>query len=161
MPGARKYVHLRIGEESLEVKCLRDGTLDCDLETGEVFSVKNGQRIKRSLFKDADGYLFFTLNRERSKKAGKPERDLRGKLRYRHRRSVLVHRLVKIKAIAYGKGGENWREFVTDLPRGVDVNHLGERDDNRQHKLELQSEAANRAKRKMTNEEWAELQATF
>lgn len=173
------------GKESLEVKCLRDGSLDCDADTGEVFSVKpDGSRTKRRLHVDRDGYLLFYLNRERRR--GKPDRSGRR----RARRGVLVHRLVKIKAIAVAKGGDNWRKYVCDLPRGVDVNHIvcpdlaaqieelrglpslttaqsellvrlvyRARQDNRASKLELATERANRSKTEMTDEEFAALKA--
>lgn len=39
----RKYVHLKPGEESLEVKCLRDGTLDVCLDYGDVYSIRGGR----------------------------------------------------------------------------------------------------------------------
>lgn len=156
----KKRSHLRTGEVSLEVRCLRDGSLDVDLDSGRVFSTINGKTRERKLIADKDGYLRFLLNRERSQKRGKPQRDGK-KLRYRKSRQVLVNRLVKIKALAVAKGGANWRLYVADLPRGVDVNHLGPRDDNRSHQLELQTERANRSKKAMTAEEFARIAEVF
>ena len=160
-----KKVFLRYGETSLEVQCLRDGTLDVDIETGEVFSVRNGVRTARRLKRDEDGYLGFYLNRERKRKQGKPERDRdrngKERLRYRKRRYVRVNRIVKIVAIAKAKGGKNWRQYCCDLPAGIDVNHLGARDDNRAKMLDLQTGLANRARREMTDEEWKQLQEVF
>jgi hypothetical protein len=155
----RKFVHLPPGEESLEVKCLRDGSLDVCLDCGSVYSVRGSRRIKRRLYADEDGYLSFTLNREKRKRTGKPERD-GSRNRWRKRRNVLVHRLVKIKAIAVAKGGSNWRSFVCDLPRAVDVNHINSiRSDNRAENLELMTERANRLRRPATDEELEELKA--
>lgn len=144
------------GRVSLEVECLRDGTLDVDLETGEAFSVRKGVRTKRRLRTDEDGYKMFYLNRERSDKRGGKEYCRRKKgFRYRRRRGVFVHRIVKIKAIAIAKGGDqNWRQYVEDLPRGVDVNHWDRnRANNRAGNLELQTELANRSRRAMTQAE--------
>jgi len=156
----KKTARPRKGSESLEVRCLRDGTLDVCLETGTVYSARGGQRTKaRATREDRHGYLWFQLNRERPKKVGRCERERRGKhvvRRYRERRSVLVHRLVKIKAIAVGMGGDHWRCYVTDLPRGVDVNHIeGNRRDNRACKLELQTERVNRGRGEMQPEDYA------
>lgn len=72
---------------------------------------------------------------------------------------MLVNRLVKIKAIAWALGGQHWRQYVKDLPPGIDVNHIGARDDNREHMIELQTEGANRRRREMTPEEFEEAQA--
>lgn len=150
------------GRASLEVECLRDGTLDVDLETGEVFSVRRGERKKRRLRTDDDGYKSFYLNRERRDKRGGKEycRKTKG-FRYRRRRLVFVHRVVKIKAIALAKGGDhNWRDYVEDLPRGVDVNHFDrDRANNRAGNLELQTELANRSRRAMTAAELREVRA--
>lgn len=159
--GPLKKLHIPRGQESLEVRCLRDGSLDCDLETGDVFSVRGDVRKKRRPGPDKDGYLAINLNREKEKKLGKPEIERRGKeriKRYRHRRFVMVHRLVKIKALAVAKGASQWRQYVTDLPRGVDVDHLDRnRSNNRADNLALKTELANRSNREMTEEEWQEL----
>ncbi len=160
-----KKVFLRYGRESLEVKCLKDGTLDVDIETGEVFSVRYGKRFKRKLEKDEDGYWKFGLNRERKAKRGKPvnERRSNGKtyFRYRSRRTVFVHRLVKIKALAIAKGGRNWQQYVKDLPIGIDVNHLSGKDNNNHLQLELQTELANRTRTEMSDADYAALQEAF
>lgn len=165
MRKARKSIHTPADTEPLEVQCLKDGTLDCCLETGDVFSVRRGKRTKMRLRTDVDGYLGFSLNRERATKRGKPWREMRDgkeRLRYRSRRYVLVNRLIKIKALAVAKGGDNWRSFVSAKPlRGLDVNHIGKRSDNRNCMLELQTERANRSRSPMTDEEYAELQASF
>lgn len=152
--------------ESLEVRCLRDGTLDVCLDTGAVYSARGGQRTKAMKLKaDRGGYLQFQLNRERSRKVGRAEwrRDgKRLKKRFRERRAVLVHRLVKIKAVAVGVGGEHWRQYVTDLPPGVDVNHIeGNRGDNRACKLELQTERINRGRGQMEPEDYAACQPDY
>jgi hypothetical protein len=153
-----KRIHLRRGKESLEVKCLRDGTLDVRLNTGIVLGLVRGAWIPKSLRRDEDGYLGFCLNREKVDRRGKPSTERRGRKivhRYRERRYVLVHRLVKIKAIAVALGGRNWRKFARDLPPGIDVNHLPgvRRDDNRHRGIELATERANRARDEMTPEE--------
>lgn len=157
----RKHIHLPPGVESLEVRCLRDGSLDCCLETGRVFGLVRGEWVEKRLRYDADGYLHFDLNRDRKKRVGRPERCRNGRLRFRERRCVRVNRLVKIKAIAVAKGGSNWRQHVADLPRGVDVNHLGARDDNRASMLELMTERANRSRTEMNDDEWEALRAAF
>jgi hypothetical protein len=163
--GPLKKIYLPPGEESLEVTCLRNGTLDVRLTTGEVLGFVRGKWIVKRLKKDDDGYLMFFLNRERKQRRGKPIRERRpnGKerLRYRDRRCVLVHRLVKIKALAVAKGGRRWREYVADLPRGIDVNHDGPKDDNRAWRLTMETERANRSNTEMTDEEWDQLQAVF
>ena len=161
--GRLKKIHLRRGKKSLEVRCLRNGTLDVDLETGKVSGFVRGEWKNKRLKKDNDGYMGFHLCRERKSKRGKPIREVRpnGKERnrYRDRRYVLVHRLVKIKAIAVGLRGNNWRQYVKDLPPGIDVNHRGERDNNNHLMIELQTEAANRRRREMTPEEQEEINA--
>lgn len=158
VPPTTKRCHLPPGVTSLEVLCLRDGTLDVDLETGDVFSVRGDKRTKRKLDPDDDGYLCFWLNRERKDRRGKAERDGNRK-RYRYRRVVLAHRLVKIKHLAVAKGGSKWRQYATDLPRGVDVNHIDRvRHHNWADNLELQTEAVNRARGEMTEQEIADLE---
>lgn len=161
MHGPLKKIHLRHGEDSLEVRCLKNGTLDVELSTGKVLGLVRGEWKAKKLKLDDCGYLGFFLNRERKHKRGKPIREVRpnGKerKRYRDRRYVLVNRLVKIKAIAVALGGKNWRNHVKDLPLGVDVNHLGARNNNAHDMLELQTEAANRRRREMTPEELDEI----
>jgi hypothetical protein len=150
--------------EPLEVECLRNGTLDCDLSTGEVFSVRKGIPRPMALQADKDGYLCFSLRRDCKPPQGKPEacHSKKGHIRYRLRRWIRVNRLVKVKAIAVAKGGRNWRSFVRPLPAGVDVNHLdGRRDNNASDNLELSTERANRERRDMTDEEYEELLATW
>lgn len=155
--GRLKKIHLRRGEDSLEVRCLKNGTLDVELSTGKVLGFVRGEWRYKRLKLDDDGYLGFFLNRERRHKLGKPIREVRpnGKerLRYRDRRYVLVNRLVKIKAIAVALGGQHWRSYCKDLPPGVDVNHIGAKNNNAHDMLELQTEAANRRRREMTPEE--------
>lgn len=147
----RKYIHAK--GEPLEVQCLKDGTLDVLLRDGTVFG-KNRKPLK--LHKDKDGYWGFWLNRERKGKRGKPERDGKRE-RYRNRRYVLVHRLVKIKAIAVGLGGLNWRKYVSELPiRGLDVNHTRGKDNNGANYLEIATERANRGKTEMSEAEYRE-----
>jgi hypothetical protein len=132
------------------------------LTTGEVFSLVRGKRKRFILSEDKDGYLHVHLARERSDRRGKPEIEVRnGKRieRYRNRRYVRVNRLVKMKSLAVAKGGSDWRKYVKDLPRGVDVNHKGDRKDNHHMRLTLETELANRMKREMTPEEQAEINA--
>lgn len=145
---------------NLEVLCLRQGSLDVDVLTGEVFSVRRGAHWPMKLREDKDGYLCFGLNRD-SKSRGKACKCKRtGKVRYRVYRWVRVNRLVKIKAMAIAKGGRNWRKFVADLPLGVDVNHIDtDRQNNNHENLELSTERANRARKELSEEELAKLQA--
>lgn len=162
--GPLKRVHLKYGETSLECLCLRDGSLDVDLTTGVVTSNAKGRRKRMKLSEDKDGYLHIHLNRERKDRRGKPEigRDRKGNetRRYRIRRYVRVNRLVKMKSIAVGIGGNDWRHYVTDLPRGVDVNHGDlDRKNNHHMNLSLQGELTNRQRRELTPEEAAEIAA--
>lgn len=148
----------------LEVECLANGTLDCDLATGEVFSIRKGIPRPMALQPDKDGYPCFSLRRECKPPKGKPEACHRrkGHMRFRRRRWVRVNRLIKVKAIAVAKGGRNWRAFVQPLPMGVDVNHLdGCRTNNVSDNLELSTEIANRSRREMSDEEFQELLATW
>ncbi len=161
---SRKHsTHVSKGKESLEVLCFRDGSLDVCLTTGKAFYFKHGKRVERSLRLDKDGYLHFDLNRERSCKRGRPSTERsHGKTinRWRDRRFVRVNRAVKIKAIAVGLGGDNWRKYVKDLPRGVDVNHIDRvRHHNWSDNLELQTERANRGGSEMTEKELAGIRA--
>lgn len=157
MYGSLKTFRPPKGKDSLEVRCLKNGTLDVDMETGKVLGFVRGEWKAKKLKKDKDGYLGFFLNRERKHKRGKPIREVRsnGKVRhrYRDRRYVLVNRLVKIKAIAVALGGHNWRAYAKDLPPGIDVNHRGAKDNNNHLMIELQTEGANRRRREMTPEE--------
>lgn len=160
--GPLKKIHLPHGVESLECKCLRDGTLDVNLTTGEVFSLATGKRKRMTLAEDSDGYLHIHLSRERDDRRGKAEMQMRNGTRikrYRHRRFVRVNRLVKMKSIAVGKGGNEWRKYVRDLPRGLDVNHTKGRKNNHHMTLTMATELANRTKRPMTAEEQAEVNA--
>lgn len=148
----------------LEVECLKDGSLDCDLQTGEVFSVRKGVPRPMAIYPDKDGYLCFSLRRECKPPRGKPEAipGSKGRTRFRLRRWVRVNRLIKTKAIAVAKGGRNWRAFLQALPAGVDVNHIdGGRDNNVADNLELSTELANRSRRDMSDEEFEELLATW
>jgi len=159
-----KRVHLPAGKESLECRCLRDGSLDVSLITGEVISFALGKRHVMALLRDRDGYLHISLNRERPDRRGKAseERGRDGKLRkrYRERRFVRLNRLVMMKRLAVEAGGRQWREFVKDLPRGVDVNHDDlVRHNNHHENLRMQTEAANRGRRENTPEEQAEIDA--
>lgn len=156
-----KRCHLPPGVISLEVLCLRDGTLDVCLETGKVFGIRGGKRKVRKIRVDEDGYHSIYLNREKKDRRGKFEKDnRRNSRRWRYRRLVFVHRLVKIKALAIAKGGStNWRQFATDLPRGIDVNHVDRNRSNNHHgNLELQTEKANRTRGEMTEEDVAALE---
>ncbi len=158
-----KTIHLKCGETSLECLCLRDGSLDVNLASGEVTSMARGRQRTRKVRADDDGYLYFDLSRERPDRRGKAEisrRNGKVKKRYRIRRFVAVHRLVKMKELAIKAGGDAWRDHVKDLPRGIDVDH-GDRDrqNNNYRNLSLKTEAANRGKREMTPEEEAEIAA--
>jgi hypothetical protein len=142
--------------EPLEVECLRDGSLDVDLRTGEVFSVRHGVPRERKTWAAGNGYIVFGLNRDRPD--GKISKGDRG--RRRVRRTVLVHRLVKIKHLAVARGGRNWRQFVAPLPLGVDVNHIDHhRDHNHSSNLELSTQRANRGQDEMTEQEYEQLAA--
>lgn len=114
--------------ESLMVRCLRDGSLDVDLETGNVWSWKRGewcQPVKTR--RDEDGYVKFTLSRKAPKSSRKrPDRDGRR----REHMTVFVHRLVMVKKIAVAANEERWRTVLRDLPGSTEVHH---KDENRQH----------------------------
>lgn len=159
-----KRVHLKRGQPSLECQCLRDGTLDVDLITGVVTSMaRNRPRVLTSQ-PDKDGYLHVNLSRERGDRRGTPklERNRKGEviMRHRIRRYVRVHRLVKMKDMAVKKGGVDWRSHVRDLPVGVDIDHGDlNRANNHHENLTLKTEAANRGKREMTQEEADEIAA--
>lgn len=157
-----KKVHVQHGKETLECKCLRDGTLDVNLTTGEVFSLVRSRKAMK-LSEDRDVYLHINLARERKDRRGKPEVERRRNGTrvnlYRHRRFVRVNRLVKMKSLAVAMGGSDWRRYVTDLSRGIDVNHKGPRNVNNHLMLTLETEQANRTRREMTPEEQAEVNA--
>lgn len=158
----RKKVFLRSGKDSLECRCLRDGTLDVNLITGTVTSYVSGKPRAMTLQVDKDGYMHIQLNRERPDRRGKATEERRHGVvvkRYRERRYVRVNRLVMMKRLAVKAGGALWREFVKDLPR-VDVNHEDcQRSNNHYRNLTLMTEAANRGKREMTPEEQAAIDA--
>lgn len=142
--------------ETLAIAMLRDGRIDCDLATGEVFTIRDGVPYAKAMTPDKDGYLTIMVQRSRGKGNGNPDKWGR----FRDVRNVRVNRLVKIKAMAVAKGGRNWRSFVAPLPRGADVNHIDtNRENNASDNLELSTERANRGRREMTEEELAELQA--
>lgn len=109
------------------VRCLRDGSLDVDLETGKVWTWKRGmwcQPIKTRV--DEDGYVKFTLSREAPKSSRKrPDRDGRR----REHMTVFVHRLVMVKKIAVAANEERWRTVVRDLPGSTEVHHKNEQRD--------------------------------
>lgn len=159
--SGQKRSHVPKGRETLECLCLRDGTLDVSLITGEVTTRARGRYKQVKLSADKDGYLHFNLSRERKDRRGKPEIERRGGKevkRYRIRRYVRVHRLVKMKDQAikasHAARSNDWRSYVKNLPRGVDVNHVDfTRDNNANDNLTLQTEAANRGRREMTQEE--------
>ena len=157
--GKRKKLFTPKGKPSLAAECLRDGTIDVDLSTGEVYSTaKGGVRRPMKLRTDPDGYLGFHLNREKKRRVGKPERD-RHRVRFRRRQYVQVHRLAYMKKVAIlwsDFHGGHWRDHVQDLPRGVDVDHKDlNRSNNTIANLRLKTEAANRSRREMTAEEAA------
>ncbi len=86
------------------------------------------------------GYESFSLHRSKEGRSRK--------------RTVLVHRLVKAKAIAFAVGGKEWRKWVKPLPRCVDVEHLNAKKwDNRNLNLELQDYGTNRPRVHMTEKE--------
>jgi len=168
--GPLKKIHLPVGEVPLEVECLRDGTLDVCLKSGRVYTLLGGERRELKTREDDDGYLVFDLSRapkapKRGKKTEYVDKLKNGKritrIRYRRRRRVRVHRLVKLKSLALAKGGIRWRQYANDLPRGTDVNHLGAKTDNRDCMLCLETEMANRSRREMTDEEWELQRAAF
>jgi hypothetical protein len=147
--GKLKKIHVTTGRETLECKRLKDGTLDVCLKTGKVFGAR-GQEM--AINPDKDGYLCVCIHREKKQRRGKPERSGES-VRFRERRTVLVHRLVKMKAIAVALGGHNWRLYVRDI-RGIDVNHFDRSRTNNHHEnLMLESEATNRARAEATADE--------
>lgn len=118
----RRYLHRDV--ESLMVRCLRDGSLDVDLETGKVWTWKRGDwcqpvRTRR----DEDGYVKFTLSRE-APPSSRKRRDRDG--RRREHMTVFVHRLVMVKKIAIAANEERWRNVVRDLPGSTEVHHKDE-----------------------------------
>jgi hypothetical protein len=119
----RKYVH-RDGE-SLMVRCLRDGSLDVSLATGNVISLTRGRRRYLATRLDEDGYRKFTLSRESKTKRRK---DSSG--RRREHMTVFVHRLVMVKKIAVAANPERWRTVVRDLAGSTEVHHKDENTDN-------------------------------
>lgn len=113
----RKYLHR--DQESLMVRCLRDGSLDVDLETGKVWSWRVGDWCRPLKTRtDEDGYIKFTLSRESKTKRRK---DSDG--RRREHMTVFVHRLVMVKKIAVAANEERWRTAVRDLPGSMEVHH--------------------------------------
>lgn len=148
-----KRCHLAPGVESLETILLREGLIDVDLDTGLVFSVRNGIRVPMAISLTKKGYAYVQLQKEKSRKQGSQHRD-GARTRYRTRRNALVHRIVKIKSIAVAMGGSRWRDHVRPLPRRVDVNHIDRnRFNNAASNLELQTEAANRARQESKDHE--------
>lgn len=115
----RKYLHRDV--ESLMVRCLRDGSLDVDLESGVVWSWKRGDWCKPVKTRtDEDGYIKFTLSRKAPPTSRKPK-DRDG--RRREHMTVFVHRLVMVKKIAVAANEERWRTVVRDLPGSTEVHH--------------------------------------
>lgn len=152
-PPAYRRLHLSKGTEPLEVKLLRDGKIDADLETGLIYSVRGEKRTLLKINTTEKGYCYVQLGEERSDRQGKFQRDGERR-RYRTRRNAFVNRIVKIKAVAVAMGGRNWRNHVRPLPRGVDVNHWNrDRSDNRADNLELATQLANRLRRAQTEGE--------
>lgn len=101
------------------VRCLRDGTLDVDLETGRVESWARGDWVRfLNVREDEDGYLKFTLSRESKSRRRK---DRNG--RRREHMTVFVHRLVMVKKIAVAANPDRWRTVVRDLHGDTDVHH--------------------------------------
>lgn len=159
-PWSRKTRFRPKGQLSLAAECLRDGTLDVDLRTGEPSGMKGPIRTKP----DRDGYRTFTLSRD-VPRGGRlfSERTPSGRrtMRRRRQQTVVVHRLVVMKhlaserALAEGKPG-TWREYVVDLPITVDVDHEDRnRANNRVDNLRLRQPLPNRQRYAMTEEEAA------
>jgi hypothetical protein len=147
--GPRKITHNRRGGETLARRCLRDGSIDVDLATGVVTSFARypkGRVLKLTI--DEDGYEKFKLCRNVSKRlVRKPDRWGR----HRWQMDVFVHRLVRMKATAVKRAvaeagdADRWREYVRDLPCGVDVNHIDrDRRNNAAANLRLETEDCNR-----------------
>lgn len=129
--------HHRAGHISLACEFFRDGSLDVDLVTARV--TRNRKRLKQA--KNAKGYRYIQLGKRRSPKK-------------RRRENAWVHRLVKMKAIAVGMGGRDWRRYVRDIGHRLDVNHIDlVRSNNCADNLELMTEVANRLRRSMTEAE--------
>ena len=124
--GKRKHVfNNRYGNppRSLLCTCLRDGTLDVDLETGEILSLLRKKPHVITCIPDHSGYLRFYLHRER--------KTLRRKtVDKRWRQTCGVHRAVLMKKFAVNKSPDNWREFVEDIPPTLHVDHVDRNNQN-------------------------------
>lgn len=157
--GPRKIVFRPRRRPSLACRCLRDGSLDVDLRDGKVYSRWQGRKRLRRLRIERDDYLSFSLNREKSHRRGRSERDRR-RTRWRYRMCVMVHRLVMMKKLAVDLGGSKWREYVKDIPPNIDVHHRdGCQWNNGVKNLRLSTDTANRGKREMTPDEAAAVAA--
>jgi hypothetical protein len=160
--GPRKYAfdnNRGTPPMTLLCRCLRDGSLDADLESGAIVSFARYEvGIPIKVRSDADGYLIFDLHRDVSGRLiRKKDRDGRRRWRMQCR----VHRAVKMKAVAVAKATEagrpeSWREYVADIPPRIDVDHLdADRTNNAAANLSLASERLNRNGRELTNGEAA------
>lgn len=143
-----KKIHSRSKKGTVMYQRLRNGTLDVDLETGEVFGLR-GRKFVVDVTWDGYHRVHLTIKNNRCKPDG------RGQRRFRQR--AMVHRIVMMKKLAVeAKGGSrlSWRSFVKELPTGVDVDHEDDdRENNRASNLQLKTYIANRSKRDMTPEE--------
>ena len=142
--GPLKKIHAKPKGGTVMFQRLRNGTLDADLKTGEVFGIRG----KMTPTADKDGYLRVWLSLPSRRK--KADRD--GRKRWRQ--VALVHRIVMMKKKAVEVDPVNWREHVKELPAGIDVNHEDrDRANNRASNLSLQTERHNRHGEDMTPEE--------
>lgn len=152
--GPLKKRHRPNGKPSLALRCLQDGTLDIDLETGEVWSMARGERTKIKTRIDEDGYHKFTLCRDTD---GREKRKMDGDGRRRLKMEVFVHRLCMMKKLAVAKGEWRWKEHVEDLPGDREVHHRFGKDRNEATSLMLEYPALNQGKHISLSEEHAEL----
>lgn len=152
--GPLKKRHRPLGKPSLALRCLQDGTLDIDLDSGEVWSTAKGARAKIKTRIDEDGYHKFTLCRDVD---GRERRKKDGEGRRRLKMEVFVHRLCMMKKLAVARGEKRWREHLEDLPGDRDVHHRFGKDQNHASALTLEYCYLNQTRHISLSEEHVEL----
>lgn len=144
------------GQPTLALVLFREGKLDVCL-SGQLVTGAKGQPLTMTI--DKDGYWRVTLFKEVQRGEGGHmlrvrEKGRKERIRYAKRQTAMVSRLVLMKALAVERHGDQWREHLTDLPRGLDVDHIDyNRNNNRRDNLRLETERTNRARKYMSEEE--------